>query len=249
MIGGLSARLRVPTLPFGRAPGSATTGDALPPVRRRPTMRAEAPAPVPAPEQAAASAKVAGRPMARPTAKEAGEADLLADAPFKLPPCVSSPSPARAPRSRSTGRRSPRPRGCSRRCSTISTSRARSSRCAPGPVVTMYELEPAPRHQGQPGDQLADDIARNMSRAVGARRDDPGRSVIGIELPNAEARDGVASRSWSPAQAFEDTGRHAADDPRQEHRRRSGGRRPRADAASAGRRHHRLGQVGRRSTA
>ncbi|MEO1046277.1 MAG: DNA translocase FtsK 4TM domain-containing protein [Pseudomonadota bacterium] len=54
----------------------------------------------------------------------------------------------------------------------------------PGPVVTMYELEPAPGTKASRVIQLADDIARNMS-AVSARiAVIPGRNVIGIELPN-----------------------------------------------------------------
>jgi len=55
----------------------------------------------------------------------------------------------------------------------------------PGPVVTMYELEPAPGIKANRVIQLADDIARNMS-AISARvATIPGRTVIGIELPNA----------------------------------------------------------------
>ena len=55
----------------------------------------------------------------------------------------------------------------------------------PGPVVTMYELEPAAGIKASRVIQLADDIARNMS-AISARvATIPGRTVIGIELPNA----------------------------------------------------------------
>ncbi len=55
----------------------------------------------------------------------------------------------------------------------------------PGPVVTMYELEPAPGIKASRVIALADDIARNMS-AISARvAVIPGRNVIGIELPNA----------------------------------------------------------------
>ncbi|MBS3927730.1 MAG: DNA translocase FtsK 4TM domain-containing protein [Sphingomonadales bacterium] len=54
-----------------------------------------------------------------------------------------------------------------------------------GPVVTMYELEPAPGIKASRVIGLADDIARNMS-AVSARVSSiPGRTVMGIELPNA----------------------------------------------------------------
>jgi S-DNA-T family DNA segregation ATPase FtsK/SpoIIIE len=55
----------------------------------------------------------------------------------------------------------------------------------PGPVVTMYELEPASGIKASRVIALADDIARNM-QAISARvAIIPGRSVIGIELPNA----------------------------------------------------------------
>ena len=56
----------------------------------------------------------------------------------------------------------------------------------PGPVVTMYELQPAPGIKSSRVIGLADDIARSMS-AVSARvAVVPGRNVIGIELPNAK---------------------------------------------------------------
>jgi len=54
-----------------------------------------------------------------------------------------------------------------------------------GPVVTMYELEPAPGIKSSRVIGLAEDIARNMS-AVSARvASIPGKTVMGIELPNA----------------------------------------------------------------
>jgi len=54
----------------------------------------------------------------------------------------------------------------------------------PGPVVTLYELEPAAGVKSSRVIGLADDIARSMS-AISARvAVVPGRNVIGIELPN-----------------------------------------------------------------
>ncbi|MER2519447.1 MAG: DNA translocase FtsK 4TM domain-containing protein [Bdellovibrionales bacterium] len=54
----------------------------------------------------------------------------------------------------------------------------------PGPVVTLYELEPAPGTRATRVISLADDISRNM-RATSVRvATVPGRNVIGIELPN-----------------------------------------------------------------
>lgn len=55
----------------------------------------------------------------------------------------------------------------------------------PGPVVTLYELEPAPGIKTSRVIGLSDDIARSMS-AISARiATIPGRNVIGMELPNA----------------------------------------------------------------
>ncbi|HEX4193863.1 MAG TPA: DNA translocase FtsK 4TM domain-containing protein, partial [Stellaceae bacterium] len=57
----------------------------------------------------------------------------------------------------------------------------------PGPVVALYELEPAPGIKASRIIGLADDIARSMS-AISARvAVVPGRNVIGIELPSARA--------------------------------------------------------------
>jgi S-DNA-T family DNA segregation ATPase FtsK/SpoIIIE len=73
----------------------------------------------------------------------------------------------------------------------------------PGPVVTMYELEPAAGIKASRVIQLADDIARNMS-AISARvATIPGRTVIGIELPN-QRREAVALHELIGSQAFAD---------------------------------------------
>ncbi len=73
----------------------------------------------------------------------------------------------------------------------------------PGPVVTMYELEPAPGVKASRVIALADDIARNMS-AISARvAVIPGRNVIGIELPNAR-REAVSLHELVGSQTFED---------------------------------------------
>ncbi len=57
----------------------------------------------------------------------------------------------------------------------------------PGPVVTLYELEPAPGIKASRVIGLADDIARSMSAISVRVAVVPGRSVIGIELPNIKA--------------------------------------------------------------
>jgi S-DNA-T family DNA segregation ATPase FtsK/SpoIIIE len=54
----------------------------------------------------------------------------------------------------------------------------------PGPVVTLYELEPAPGTKSSRVIGLADDIARSMSAVAARVAVVPGRNAIGIELPN-----------------------------------------------------------------
>jgi S-DNA-T family DNA segregation ATPase FtsK/SpoIIIE len=74
----------------------------------------------------------------------------------------------------------------------------------PGPVVTLYELEPAPGIKASRVIGLADDIARSMS-AVSARiAVIPGRNVIGIELPNAR-RETVYLRELLSSEEYERT--------------------------------------------
>ena len=69
----------------------------------------------------------------------------------------------------------------------------------PGPVVTMYELEPASGIKASRVIALADDIARNMSALSARVATIPGRSVIGIELPNPKREIGGPVASWSAA--------------------------------------------------
>ncbi|WP_417687426.1 DNA translocase FtsK 4TM domain-containing protein [Roseibium sp.] len=72
----------------------------------------------------------------------------------------------------------------------------------PGPVVTLYELEPAPGIKSSRVIGLADDIARSMS-AISARvAVIPGKNAIGIELPNAR-RETVYLRELLASQDFE----------------------------------------------
>jgi len=74
----------------------------------------------------------------------------------------------------------------------------------PGPVVTLYELEPAPGIKSSRVIGLADDIARSMS-AVSARvAVVPGRNAIGIELPNPR-REKVFLRELLSADDYTET--------------------------------------------
>jgi DNA segregation ATPase FtsK/SpoIIIE, S-DNA-T family len=71
----------------------------------------------------------------------------------------------------------------------------------PGPVVTLYELEPAPGIKSSRVISLADDIARSMS-AISARvAVVAGRNAIGIELPNPK-RETVYLRELMQTESF-----------------------------------------------
>ncbi|EKF19116.1 DNA translocase FtsK [Nitratireductor pacificus pht-3B] len=76
----------------------------------------------------------------------------------------------------------------------------------PGPVVTLYELEPAPGIKSSRVIGLADDIARSMSAIAARVAVVPGRNAIGIELPNSTRetvylRELLASRDFETSKA------------------------------------------------
>ncbi|TMI98255.1 MAG: cell division protein FtsK [Alphaproteobacteria bacterium] len=76
----------------------------------------------------------------------------------------------------------------------------------PGPVVTLYELEPAPGIKSSRVIGLSDDIARSMSKVSARVAVVPGRNAIGIELPNPKRekvllREMLASGDYTDTQA------------------------------------------------
>jgi len=76
----------------------------------------------------------------------------------------------------------------------------------PGPVVTLYELEPAPGIKSSRVISLADDIARSMSALSARVAVVSGRNAIGIELPNPTRekvylRELLASRDYAETTA------------------------------------------------
>jgi S-DNA-T family DNA segregation ATPase FtsK/SpoIIIE len=71
----------------------------------------------------------------------------------------------------------------------------------PGPVVTLYELEPAPGIKSSRVISLADDIARSMSAVSTRVAVVPGRNAIGVELPNPK-REKVVLREQLSSKDF-----------------------------------------------
>jgi S-DNA-T family DNA segregation ATPase FtsK/SpoIIIE len=74
----------------------------------------------------------------------------------------------------------------------------------PGPVVTLYELEPAPGIKSSRVISLADDIARSMSALSARVAVVSGRNAIGIELPNP-TREKVFLRELLASRDYADT--------------------------------------------
>jgi S-DNA-T family DNA segregation ATPase FtsK/SpoIIIE len=74
----------------------------------------------------------------------------------------------------------------------------------PGPVVALYELEPAPGTKSSRVISLSDDIARSMSAISVRVAVVPGRNALGIELPNAR-RETVYLRELLASETYERT--------------------------------------------
>ena len=74
----------------------------------------------------------------------------------------------------------------------------------PGPVVTLFEFEPAPGMKSQRIINLSDDIARNMSAQSTRIAVVPGRNAMGVELPN-KRRETVWLRDMLASDAFKNS--------------------------------------------
>ncbi|MDD9912253.1 MAG: DNA translocase FtsK 4TM domain-containing protein [Alphaproteobacteria bacterium] len=76
------------------------------------------------------------------------------------------------------------------------------TKICPGPVITIYELEPAAGVKTSSIVNLADDLARSMSAIAVRIAPIPGRNVIGIEMPNHN-RQGVSLKELLDTADFE----------------------------------------------
>ncbi|MDP1730100.1 MAG: DNA translocase FtsK 4TM domain-containing protein, partial [Devosia sp.] len=164
----------------------------------------EAPAPASRPQASARVAAPAARPIPGSRAAREAQGSLLDDPfAFELPglsllaePRHKGPSPEHAPQ---------RLEAMARRLEGVLQDfgvKGDIINVRPGPVVTLYELEPAPGIKSSRVISLADDIARSMS-AISARvAVVPGRNAIGIELPN-EQRETVYLREMLASSDFE----------------------------------------------
>jgi len=132
-----------------------------------------------------------------------GKLDLLTDGEYELPPLTLMDLPPKSPKDAEVTRDSLEKNA--RLLEGVLDDfgvRGEIVKVRPGPVVTRYELEPAPGTKTSRVVGLADDIARSMSAISVRVAVVPGSSVIGIELPNAR-REIVYLRELLAAEAYE----------------------------------------------
>jgi S-DNA-T family DNA segregation ATPase FtsK/SpoIIIE len=131
--------------------------------------------------------KVAERAPAPKPAPSALQGSLdLPTGTWRFPPLSLLAAP---PTRRATGPSEEALQGNARMLETVLEDygvRGQINQIRPGPVVTLYELEPAPGTKSARVIGLADDIARSMSVTAVRIATVPGRNVIGIEMPNAK---------------------------------------------------------------
>jgi S-DNA-T family DNA segregation ATPase FtsK/SpoIIIE len=181
---------RTPTLRARRASAEAAEEDA----EARPVRPAPVVAPRPRPVE----------PGRRADAER--QAELLPGAAYELPPLDLLQLPDAAHRPAALNEE-----GLRRNAAMLEGVlgdfgvRGEIQKVHPGPVVTLYELEPAPGTKSSRVIGLADDIARSMSAVSVRVAVVPGRNVIGIELPNAR-RETVYLRELLAADAYERSG-------------------------------------------
>ncbi|MES2289053.1 MAG: DNA translocase FtsK 4TM domain-containing protein [Pseudomonadota bacterium] len=197
---GLSLRLRMPQ--FERGVAQDDDGERIT-VRREP-RREPAPRPEATPAEVRSRPVIADRQAAPSTAKKAKQESLALRDKYVLPDLkLLTPAPP------STGAQLDKA-ALERNARLLETVlddfhvKGTITEVRPGPVVTMYELEPAAGIKATRVISLAEDIARNMSAMSARVATIPGRSVIGIELPNAH-RESVVLHELLSSQAFEDS--------------------------------------------
>ena len=179
--------------------------------RREPRLAGEGPAAAPPPAPPAAEPARMPRvapPIAPPAAPTRRSEPARppqhapADSPWQLPPL----SLLQAPPAKRVGRPSEEALQANARLLEQVLDdygvRGRIAAINPGPVVTLYELEPAPGTKSARVIGLADDIARNMHVTAVRIATVPGRNVIGIELPNAKREtvyfsESMAAEEWT----------------------------------------------------
>ncbi|MBL6078951.1 DNA translocase FtsK 4TM domain-containing protein [Belnapia sp. T18] len=171
--------------------------------RREPRLAEDRAEPMAGPPPVVSKPPKVAAPPAPPKRNEAVRQPQLdlQDSPWRLPPL----SLLQEPPAKRTGRPSEEALQANARLLEQVLEdygvRGRIAAINPGPVVTLYELEPAPGTKSARVIGLADDIARNMHVTAVRIATVPGRNVIGIELPNAKREtvyfsESMAAEEW-----------------------------------------------------
>ena len=154
-------------------------------VRREPSTASSGLAPDPDSAAPVASVRTTRAPLPPPR-KPQQQTLPLPDAGWRFPPLsLLKPAPARA----ATGPSEEALQANARLLETVLSDygvQGSIVEIRPGPVVTLYELEPAPGIRSARVIGLADDVARSLSVTAVRIATVPGRNVIGIEVPNAK---------------------------------------------------------------
>ncbi|GLK66508.1 DNA translocase FtsK [Hansschlegelia plantiphila] len=181
--------------PETAAPPAPARAPAAPPPAAPAVARESAPQPVAAPAAAPAPAPVAPKPAARPAPRPAF-------AEYELPPLELLSEPATTEPSADLSEEALEKNSVKLQ-QTLQDFGVRGEiiDANPGPVVTLYELEPAPGVKSSRVIALASDIARSMSAKSARVAVVEGRNVIGIELPNV-TRETVFLRELLESPAF-----------------------------------------------
>jgi S-DNA-T family DNA segregation ATPase FtsK/SpoIIIE len=182
--GFLSARARLARLLWGRSALRNPVAQPVTPAERRREPRFESnPPEEPAPadeletdEPEASSSRPKPRPAARPQRRSTGG--------FILPPLELLAAPKGSSRAVLSADLLASNANALEGVLSDFGVRGEIINTRPGPVVTLYELEPAPGIKSSRVIGLADDIARSMSALSARVAVVPGRNAIGIELPN-----------------------------------------------------------------
>ena len=163
-------------------------------VRREPRATSSVLAP-PSPDAPASVASVRTVRSPGPAARKPHQPTLpLPDAGWRFPPLdLLKPAPARA----TSGPSEEALQANARLLETVLSDygvQGSIVEIRPGPVVTLYELEPAPGIRSARVIGLADDVARSLSVTAVRIATVSGRNVIGIEVPNAKRETVYLSR-------------------------------------------------------
>ena len=171
------------------ASSSGTAAEPPPPtviVRRDTPVDPPQPRSAPSLSEAPPAVPVRPTPVSRRNAASRQDNLPLADGEWVFPPLsLLKPAPARA----TTGPSADALEANARLLETVLSDygvQGHIVEIRPGPVVTLYELEPAPGIRSARVIGLADDIARSLSVTAVRIATVQGRNVIGIEVPNAK---------------------------------------------------------------